>query len=124
MKQSSIALAKGDKWVSLSLSLGEDLAVGEIAHIEGDFVSDIKHQSNTCVPYGPKEWGIAVLSGAPYAFRMMNTGHKEIIVHHLKGILDEEDLEAVSIASAIAIVDFLGGDSRSIATGEWRQTRS
>ncbi|HEX7450596.1 MAG TPA: hypothetical protein VF306_23750 [Pirellulales bacterium] len=121
MKQSTITLVKGEKRVSLSLSLGEDLATRKLAYIKGGFVGDIKHHNNDRVLWGPKEWEIAVLSGARYAFRIMNTCHKQIFIHSLEGVLDEEDAEGVSIASAIAIVSLLGGDRLSVATGEWRE---
>lgn len=121
MKQTSITLAKGEKWVSVSLSLGEDLGSRKCAYIKDAFISDVKHHHNACAPWGPKECGIAVLSGARYAFRITNTCHKEIIIHSLKGVLDEEDAEGVSIASALAIVRLLDGDRLSVATGEWRE---
>lgn len=120
MKQSSITVAKGEKWATLSLSLGEDLGVGKCAYIKGAFVVEVKHTSDVCEAYDSEEWEIAILSGAPYAFRLMSSSHKEIIVQHLKGFLDQDDLEGVSIASAIAIVDILGGDIQEIVTGEWR----
>lgn len=120
MKQSSITVTKGEKWASLSLSLVPDLDAGKCALINEAFIVDVKCLLDAHETREPKVWEIAILSGAPYAFRLMNTPHKEIIVHYLKGLLDEDDIEGVSIAAAIAIVDVMGVDPRKIPTGEWR----
>jgi hypothetical protein len=121
MKQSTLSLVKGNKWLSLSLSLGESLPIGQCSYIKGEFVCNVTHNIASPTKYDSREWGITILSGAPYAFRMMNSVHKEIIVHELKGLIDESDIEGISIASAIAIVELLGGSAQEVATGEWRR---
>lgn len=121
MKQSSIILGRHDKWVKLSLSLGEDLPAGQCSYIKGNFLCNVKNKSGVAPTDESIGWGIAVLSGARYAFRIMNSVHKELIIHSVEGVMGEEDVEGLSSASAIVIVSLLGGDIASVATGEWRE---
>lgn len=121
MKQSTVTVRKGAKWASLCLSLGAELDAGKCAFIAGSFIVDVKSRSSACETHESKTWEIAILSGAPFAFRLMNKPHAELVVHYLKGCLDDEDIQGVSIASSIAIVDLVGGDVRRVPTGEWQK---
>jgi len=122
MNIASVTLKKigqPDKWVGLSLSLGDDLPDRHCSNIQNDFHCNIRGLSQAAAEYGSTQWGIGILSGARYAFGTLGIPHKSLVVHRLEGCLDEEDIVGISYASALCLFYILGSDSYQLKLNGW-----
>jgi hypothetical protein len=111
-----------DRWVRVVLSLGEDMPSGRCSFIKNEYscnVKGVKIAAND----DPKSWGLLVLSGARCAFALSKTPHKALVVHKLEGFLHEEDVLAITTASAMCVLTLLGKDASQVNTEGWQQDR-
>jgi hypothetical protein len=102
-----IKLTGEDRWVSLSLSLGElGSATRFVVSSEG-LLYDLAGADDTARMYGLSNWQGGIISGARYAFRALRAPLQQVCIHELRGRLNSGDIWAVSSGAAIAVARLL-----------------
>ena len=109
-----------ERWAQLGFSLLDHFHGGKLLIYPDHFSCQIKGADDLAGTYDLKNWESGVMSGAFYAFRLLNQPRMRILVSEMEGNLRSSDMPALAMASAVAVAELLDGDVSGLQTPGWQ----
>lgn len=114
----SVELTRGDRRVSLTVSLGETYTGGGIATVP-NFRGAVEGADEAAKTYSLSAWLGGMASGAFYAFRSLSIPRRRVWLHQLEGRLGSDDMEAVAAAAVLAVASLSEKESPPLELEGW-----